>query len=299
MNKPHLIQIANTLLINIQYNNKDGLLKGKLGIALFLYHFSRYIKKDSYNDFSDGLIDFIDNLDKDKIKNFHEGLTGIGWGIDHLIKNKFVKANDDILNEIDELISEMSGNDFIEEMQLDIPIFSKGLYFLQRNLSDQIYKTLLQCYDLLNTNNLKIPLSYSNSIFYVVNKVINNHDDLSELCNSIIDKLYPVILAELTDNTPYSDIYTLKRNIKNLDSPDKQNKWFHLTNGKNQTIPSLLETGWINFIYTYDNDTDIHMSKSQIQELIDNVWNSDPNDLCLYNGLTGIGFELLKNPGLT
>lgn len=101
-----LQRIANVLMLNASFTDNLGLLNGKMGIAIFFYHYARYTENKSYNNFAD---DLIDEIYKDITKmvpvDFSNGLTGIAWGIEYLVKNKFVEANTDVaLEEIDNYI---------------------------------------------------------------------------------------------------------------------------------------------------------------------------------------------------
>ena len=118
------------------------------------------MKNDLYSGFSDNLLDIEELLNKNISTDFIQGLSGIGWSIDYLIKNDFVDAD------ADEAVGAMSTNDFLKEMKLDIPIFSKGLYFLQRGLTGPICRTLLQCEELLKTDSVKLSLAYA-ILFYM------------------------------------------------------------------------------------------------------------------------------------
>lgn len=288
-----LRQIANTLLINIQYYNGIGLLKGRQGVVLFLYHFSRYMKNDLYSSFSNNLLDIEELLNKNISMDFIQGLSGIGWSIDYLIKNDFVDADADVLSDIDEVVGAMSTNDFLKEMKLDIPIFSKGLYFLQRDLPDSICRTLLQCDELLRTDSAKLSLAYANSILYVVNKVMLTQKGLADLCRSILAKLYVAIETKICkEEISLLDLYLLNRNIKNMPACDERFDWISLQ--KECETPSLLEVSWIHFIYRYDDNITTEINETEIREIINGIWSSNPEELSLYNGLAGIGLELLR-----
>lgn len=71
-----------------------GLLNGQMGIALTLAHYarSRHIKPIGY--IADQLIERI--LDKLNIQTplaFSNGLCGIGWAVEYLIQNRYMKGN--------------------------------------------------------------------------------------------------------------------------------------------------------------------------------------------------------------
>src|SRR5450759_41468 len=86
-----LQRIANVLLLNASFIDNLGLLNGKMGIAIFFFHYSRYTGNKAFEDFAGELIDEIyEEISTLTPMNFEDGLTGIGWGIEYLIRHNFV-----------------------------------------------------------------------------------------------------------------------------------------------------------------------------------------------------------------
>jgi hypothetical protein len=128
-----LQRIANVLLLNASFIDNPGLLNGKMGIAIFFYHYSRYKKNKIYEDYAGELIDEIyEEINSSTPVNFENGLTGIGWGVEYLVRNKFVQADtDEALADIDTSVYRNSlYRPFLLESGNDI--FGYGLYFLAR-----------------------------------------------------------------------------------------------------------------------------------------------------------------------
>lgn len=100
-----LLTIANLLYINMQHVTNNSLLKGKMGLILFFYEYGRYTGKHIYTDTADIMLDeIIESLSS----NENEVIAGIGWGIQYLIKNKFVEGDsNEILSDIDDRILQM------------------------------------------------------------------------------------------------------------------------------------------------------------------------------------------------
>jgi len=128
-----LQRIANVLLLNSSFSDNIGLLNGKLGISIFFYHYARYTSNEIYENYAGELIDEIyDEIKTDGITDFTDGLTGIGWGIEYLVKHRFVEADtDDALKEIDRaLYRTWRQKPVLIENSSDL--FGYGLYFLAR-----------------------------------------------------------------------------------------------------------------------------------------------------------------------
>lgn len=289
-----LYQIANTLLLNTQYYTEISLLKGRQGVVLFLYHFSLYIKSNLYSDFSDGLLNIEEQLVENCPTDFKKGLSGVGWSIDYLIKNNFIEADEDTLEDIDKTINAISTDNLIKELDVDIPLFSKGLYFLQRDLPNFTYEALLQCEELLSKDSVKIPLMYANSIFYVANRALSTHHGFKNIYKSILAKLFIIIKANIIKKeTSLLDSYLLNKNIKNIVIYNEKSEWNSLLQESQR--PPLLEVAWANFIFKYDDDETYEIEKTEVQKIINDTWNSYPEELCLCNGLAGVGLEILRN----
>lgn len=101
-----LQRIANVLLLNASFINNLGLLNGKMGIAIFFYQYARYTGSKMFGDYAGELIDEIyEEINTNTPVDFANGLTGIGWGIEYLVKNGFVAADtDEALAEVDNTV---------------------------------------------------------------------------------------------------------------------------------------------------------------------------------------------------
>lgn len=91
-----LQRIANVLLLNASFIDNLGLLNGKMGIAIFFYQYARYTGSKIFEDYAGELIDEIyEEINTTTPVDFANGLTGIGWGIEYLVKNRFLEADTD------------------------------------------------------------------------------------------------------------------------------------------------------------------------------------------------------------
>lgn len=101
-----LQRIANVLLLNASFIDNLGLLNGKMGIAIFFYQYARYTSSKIFEDYAGELIDEIyEEINTNTPVDFENGLTGIGWGIEYLVKNRFLEADtDEILEDIDKKV---------------------------------------------------------------------------------------------------------------------------------------------------------------------------------------------------
>ncbi len=125
-----------------------------MGIAIFFYHYSRYTKNKIYEDYAGELIDEIyEEINTSTPVNFENGVTGIGWGIEYLVKNKFVQADtDEALVEIDNTVYKHRLNNPILINSGD-DLFGYGFYHVARILGHKIddddLNTLIKKYHLI------------------------------------------------------------------------------------------------------------------------------------------------------
>lgn len=98
------MQIANGVSANVQKLTNSGLLEGKMGVAIFLYHYARYSGQTTYSHLADHLVDeIVESMGGSQV-SFSDGLSGIGWGIKHLMTEHFIESDDDVLEELDNRI---------------------------------------------------------------------------------------------------------------------------------------------------------------------------------------------------
>lgn len=99
----HLILHANDV------PNAIGLLDGKMGIALVLAHYARCSRKKNIEHAADFLVENVMNQLTTTVSiDFANGLSGIGWGIEYLIQNNYMKGcGADILQDLDERIMQV------------------------------------------------------------------------------------------------------------------------------------------------------------------------------------------------
>lgn len=130
------IKLINDFIFkNIHAENNEGLLHGKMGIAIYLFHLSVLLKEQKYIELADELIDQIyDGTGKKTVPtDFESGLAGIAWGIEHLVKNGFLEADtDEILRDLDDKIFQYITSNQHIPIDLKNGLLGYGYYLLSR-----------------------------------------------------------------------------------------------------------------------------------------------------------------------
>ncbi len=260
----HLRRLADVLLLNGSFAVNPGLLKGKMGIAIFMYNYARSTGSELYKNYAGELLDEIyEEISTSTPVDFENGLTGIGWGLEYLIKNGFVEADtDEALSEIDSVIYKT----MMQQPVLIVDgcdLFGYGLYYLARlrgsakndeNLSSLIKKHILiylidECERLLvfkryldfNIKSLGIDTINSLSWFLI-------EMDKLELFPSKTDKLLRHLPSELeftvkTDNDPvkqYVLFYLIQQIIPRVSGNEIRHKY--------EWLAKLMLAAWKDFV---------------------------------------------------
>ena len=98
--KTHLSRKAHDLFID---NGKEpGLLHGKMGKAIFFFHYAAFTDSKLYDEYAMELIEEISCMVTNKMPlNYKNGLAGIGVGLEYLIQGQFIEGDDDIFDDFD------------------------------------------------------------------------------------------------------------------------------------------------------------------------------------------------------
>lgn len=131
-----------------------GLFYGKMGISIFFFEYGRYTKCSVYTDFGADLLDKIwSQVHLDIPIHFASGLSGIGWGVEYLIQNEYIKGDSNVICEdIDNKIMQ------IDLMRLRDTSLYTGLngilYYISARLQGAVSQKGILPFDTYYINNL-------------------------------------------------------------------------------------------------------------------------------------------------
>lgn len=99
-------RIVHHLLLNSNSIKDNGLLYGKMGIAISLLSYGKLVDNEVYMDAGGDLLDeVLNNINNSMTIYFASGLCGIGWGVEFLIQNKMVDGcSNEVCRNIDKEI---------------------------------------------------------------------------------------------------------------------------------------------------------------------------------------------------
>lgn len=138
--KENVLSVLNSIDFCLQKKITDtitlpSLTSGHPGIALFYSNYFQLTQNTDHQSLSNSIIkDCFEYIAQNDVTHtFADGIAGLGWILQHLLKNDFLKGSEDALNEIDEYLEVVSiyqaedGNyDFLHGS------IGCGIYFLER-----------------------------------------------------------------------------------------------------------------------------------------------------------------------
>lgn len=200
---PHR-RIVNFLLLNASFADNPGLLNGKMGIAVFFYHYARYTGNKIFEDFAGELIEqVLKEIHINSSVDFSSGLAGIGWGVEYLIKNGFAEAVDEnILDELDNSIFQLDRkNPRLKRVYNDF--YGYGLYYLCRAKTDIWNEEALQLIwdDLKVFLNEVLPVEVKLSPDYIISLLYCIQEIQKQpFCPSGVDEMITAIPGFVSKN---------------------------------------------------------------------------------------------------
>jgi hypothetical protein len=143
-----LSRLSRYLMLHASHLNSIGLLEGKMGISIFFFHYSVYSKKKIYKQFAEELIrEIYKEINTGHSFHFVDGLSGIAWGMEYLVRNKFVTGNTDmVLRGLDSKILEWDVR-YMKDCSLEKGLEGLARYVISRccgNTSREIPDTYIQ-----------------------------------------------------------------------------------------------------------------------------------------------------------
>ena len=186
-----------------------------MGIALFFYQLHQVTKSANHQSFANQLIQEIaSKIDYQIPRTFFNGLIGIAWGFDYLIKHNFVDFEDeDMLAELDQALLEINIERLFDES------FSTGV----RGVA---YYIVSRC-----SGTATIPAPFDKEYIQVLAGRINRIEPKDPTAIHLLNRLHQImngyiidydlnIFYQLIGNEPFDEtnLFIPKRNIGIIDN---------------------------------------------------------------------------------
>ena len=141
-----LQQIADMLILNGTLTACPGLVHGKMGIAIFFFHYAQYTSNTLYEDYAMDLIGEIQGqLHNNSPADYETGLAGIGVGMDYLMNNHFFCTDDDFFEDFDQRMYRAVMYDPWDGFSLYDGLSGYGKYWIMRLRQQASLKPAREC----------------------------------------------------------------------------------------------------------------------------------------------------------
>lgn len=304
--KKDLQRIANTLVLYSYHATDNGLFAGRTGIILFLYRYSQYAGNEYYSEFAGDLLDKVLKASESVPVDFENGLSGIGWTINCLLKEGLVNGDpNEVLQKVDHKVFDQI------ICNPEISLFGQAIYLRERRkdnldnpyLEGQIDKILTICVSGLQIFGGRISLYHINSILSFLIEVGHIQKYAKEV--ETIRQLLPGVLMKIKDQTLFTTPDVLVFNqLLNCIETKLQSGWRQIQTHQlpcisSQTDPVELyiRTAWMQELYFGEVNIETP-STDQIKSFVDRKQASMTLDDFLFTkGLAGLGCALLSSKG--
>lgn len=302
--KEDLQRIANTLVLYSYHVTGNGLFAGRSGIIWYLYNYSQYIGNEYYNDFAGNLLDKVLNESGNTSADFENGLSGIGWMVNRLLKEDLVDGTpNEVLERVDHIVFDrMTCNP-------DISLFGQAIYLKERlkdnpdvqYFEEHIDNILSICLDGLQGFGGKISLYHINSVLSFLIEIDKNQkfrekiNAIRQLLPNTLKKIKDQKLVEITDEIIFNQL------LASIPK-DEQYRWKDVNAYKTSfnlsqllSIEQYIRIAWMQYLYFGKVNIETPDNK-QIKNFIDRKQTSITLDDFLFKkGLAGLGYALLAS----
>ncbi|MDL2265269.1 hypothetical protein LJC57_06015 [Parabacteroides sp. OttesenSCG-928-G07] len=163
-------QIANMLILNGTLTECPGLVHGKIGIAVFFFHYTQYTDNELFADYSMDLIgEMLNQIHVNSSADYEKGIAGIGVGIDYMIRNNFLVTEEDICEDFDERMFRAVLYDPWLDLSLYNGLTGYGRYWMTRlrypEPAKQAQRCLMHIVTQIQDNLIDIPVEEQTDVY--------------------------------------------------------------------------------------------------------------------------------------
>lgn len=188
---------ARSLMLRASFVHNLGLLNGKMGIAIFFYHYARYTKCKLYEQFAGELIDeMYEDMNRNVPLGFAHGLSGIAWGIAYLLKHQFVSADEDVLQDLDERIVQADISR-MDDLSIEYGLAGIACYVLSRYTDDRECCHLPD--DFVNNILERLKASADKNCMDIYSRIQDKYCTIAEEMDTLLCKFLPMDVKHINN----------------------------------------------------------------------------------------------------
>jgi len=183
-----LRQIADMLMLNGTLTGCPGLVRGKMGISVFFFHYARYTNNKLFEEYAMELIGEIQNqIHVHSPADYERGIAGIGVGFDYLLRNHFLEADNDIFDDFDQRMFRAVMYDPWQDFSLYDGLTGYGRYWMNRWSSvKQAKDCLSQIISHIEEKSSIIPDKEQNDVVCFLQEISSMPD--FDMCRELLKK---------------------------------------------------------------------------------------------------------------
>ena len=265
LSKEHCLrQIADMLVLNGTLVDCPGLIHGKMGIAVFFFHYARRTGNGLFEDYAMDLIGEIQTqIHNNSPADYETGLAGIGVGMDYLIRNHFLDADNDIFVDFDKRMYRAVMYDPWQDFSLYDGLTGYGRYWMMRLRQQASSKQACEC------------------LLHIISYIEEKLPDIPEKEQTDVY----CFLHDLYQIQGFEICAVLLEQCRKWDFPLKDVSWHfsHLGNSAVGNIARMHQRSW------YFNDTMQDDNDNSLKQIPDLDMEKVPTDAGLLNGYAGEG----------
>ena len=183
-------KITEMLLLQCTLVDCPGLIHGKLGIAIFFFHYAHYTGNGLFEDYAIDLIDEMQSqLHNNSPADYETGLAGIGVGMDYLISNCFLSVENDFFGDLDKRMYRAVIYDTWQDLSFYDGLTGYGQYWMMRLRQQTSLKPAQKCISHIVTQiEEKFPDIPANEQYDVYCFLHGLHQQMSDfsLCSTLL-----------------------------------------------------------------------------------------------------------------
>ena len=116
---PAMDRLLSQHILRVDEMPHVGLYGGKLGLIILLYHYAHFNRNKPYKELADRLMESSLVIPSDFSYRFSDGLSGVGWGLLHLMRQGFVQIDEDVWHELDRRLMNLNRMQIQKEDAID------------------------------------------------------------------------------------------------------------------------------------------------------------------------------------
>jgi len=198
-----LQHIVDFLVLNGTLIECPGLIHGKIGIAIFFFHYAQHTCNELFEDYAMDIISEIQmQVHNNSLANYERGIAGIGVGMDYLLRNQFLIAEDGLFNDFDQRMYRAVMYDPWQDFSLYEGLTGYGRYWMMRfrqSLNkEQARQCLFHIVGLIYENFSEISSKDQTDVFIFLHD-LHQLSSIS-ICNKLLEQSRQWYLQSLNDS---------------------------------------------------------------------------------------------------